>query len=99
MGSIRIPIGSDRIRRDLTVGLVDLGFVQTINKKSLTITERIHYLLDEVYFLVNEHTPSTREKGVRLDKFTNEMKKIFIDLLNENQIRSVNRGGAGARGA
>jgi hypothetical protein len=28
----------------------DDKFVQTINEKSLTITERIHYLFDEVFF-------------------------------------------------
>jgi len=63
----------------------DDKFVQTINKKSLTITERIDHLFDEVFFLVNEHCPIIHEQGFQLDSFTNEIKKIFFDLLNENQ--------------
>jgi hypothetical protein len=37
------------------------------------------------FVLVNEHCPIIHEQGFQLDSFTNEIKKIFFDLLNENQ--------------
>ncbi|CAF2930132.1 unnamed protein product [Rotaria sp. Silwood2] len=63
----------------------DDKFDQVINEPLLSINQRIHYLLDEILFFINQHYPITQEQGVQLDRFINEIKTICIDLIKNNE--------------
>ncbi|CAF3886233.1 unnamed protein product, partial [Rotaria sp. Silwood1] len=49
------------------------------------VNQRIHYLLNEILFFINQHYPITHEQGSQLDRFINEIKTIFIDLIKNNE--------------
>ncbi|CAF1139275.1 unnamed protein product [Rotaria sordida] len=63
----------------------DDKFYQVINDPLLYINQRIHYLLDEILFFINQHYPIPHEQGLQLDRFINEIKTICIDLIKNNE--------------
>ncbi|CAF2812196.1 unnamed protein product, partial [Rotaria sp. Silwood2] len=63
----------------------DDKFDQVINEPLLSINQCIDYLLDEILFSINQHYPISHEQGVQLDRFINEIKTIFIDLIKNSE--------------
>jgi len=63
----------------------DEKFVELKDQQSSTIHHRINFLIDEIIFFINRYYPITKEQGVQLDVLLNEIKRISLDLIFNNQ--------------
>jgi hypothetical protein len=66
-------------------GIADEKFMEIMNQKPQSISQQIHHLIDDIFFFINDNYQITHAQGEQLDSFINGIKKIVIDILNENE--------------
>ncbi|CAF5170993.1 unnamed protein product, partial [Rotaria sp. Silwood1] len=64
----------------------DDKFGKIINSESSSIVQRVHELFDDVIFFLNQHFQINEEQGSQLYRLINQIKRIFLDLMRNNQI-------------
>ena len=66
-------------------GMPDENFTRSASQTTSGVKQRIQYLLDEVFFFINQVYPITHDQGEKLDTFIQEIKNIFFTLFQESE--------------
>ncbi|CAF1521334.1 unnamed protein product, partial [Rotaria sordida] len=64
----------------------DEKFGEIINRKPSSVGHRIHELLDDTIFFLNQHYRINEEQGSQLDQLMNQIKHICLDVMHNNEL-------------
>ncbi|CAF3709069.1 unnamed protein product [Rotaria sp. Silwood1] len=64
----------------------DEKFGEIINQKPSSVGHRIHELLDDTIFFLNQHYGINEEQGSKLDQLMNQIKHICLDVMHNNEL-------------
>ncbi|CAF3481658.1 unnamed protein product [Rotaria socialis] len=64
----------------------DEKFGEIINQKPSSVGHRIHELLDDTIFFLNQHYGIKEEQGSQLDQLMNQIKHICLDVMHNNEL-------------